>query len=378
MRAPSFRSSPRGAPHRACAMGIPLRGPNPWLQELDPRFRGGEREGRSFPTLGLAAGLLLACASAQAQDKVAAFYGGRTVSITIGYPPGGSYDAYSRLAAGHLGKYIPGHPGFIVQNKPGGIGVMRSFYETAPRDGATIGIFPETIGIVQLTQPQIGKWNVRDLSYIGSFANVNAVFMVRKGAPATTVEELRHTPINVGCNTPVGVSYINPAIMKKFGGLEFKIICGYPGTASLPIALARGEIDMVTGAWTAWKNRSEVASGEVKPIIQSGLARHKELPDVPLMQEVISDPTGKKVAEFMSAGSAIGRALITPPAVPAERVAALRDAFDQLVKDPEFVRQVAETGTELDPKSGLETQAISNAILATPPDVVRSAVAIGK
>jgi tripartite-type tricarboxylate transporter receptor subunit TctC len=326
----------------------------------------------------LAAGLLLTCASAQAQDKVAAFYGGRTVSITIGYPPGGSYDAYSRLAAGHLGKYIPGHPGFIVQNKPGGIGVMRSFYETAPRDGATIGIFPETIGIVQLTQPQIGKWNVRDLSYIGSFANVNAVFMVRKGAPATTVEELRHTPINVGCNTPVGVSYINPAIMKKFGGLEFKIICGYPGTASLPIALARGEIDMVTGAWTAWKNRSEVASGEVKPIIQSGLARHKELPDVPLMQEVISDPTGKKVAEFMSAGSAIGRALITPPGVPAERVAALRDAFDQLVKDPEFVRQVADTGTELDPKSGLETQAISNAILSTPPDVVRSAVAIGK
>ena len=326
----------------------------------------------------LVAGLLLACAPAQAQDSVSAFYGGRTVSITIGYPPGGSYDAYSRLAAAHLGKYIPGHPGFIVQNKPGGIGVMRSFYETAPRDGSTIGIFPETIGIVQLTHPEIGKWNVRDLSYIGSFANVNAVFMVRKGAPATTVEELRRTPIDVGCNTPVGVSYINPAIMKTFGGLKFKIICGYPGTASLPIALARGEIDMVTGAWTAWKNRPEVAGGEVKPIIQSGLARHKELPEVPLMQEVISDPIGKKVAEFMSAGSAIGRALIAPPGVPAERVAALRNAFDQLVKDPEFLRQAAETGTELDPKSGLETQAISNAILATPPDVVRSALAVSK
>jgi tripartite-type tricarboxylate transporter receptor subunit TctC len=333
---------------------------------------------RNLRSGALAAGLLLACAPAQAQDSVAAFYGGRTVSITIGYPPGGSYDAYSRLAAAHLGKYIPGHPGFIVQNKPGGIGVMRSFYETAPRDGSTIGIFPETIGIVQLTHPEIGKWNVRELSYIGSFANVNAVFMVRKGAPATTVEELKRTPIDVGCNTPVGVSYINPAIMKTFGGLRFKIICGYPGTASLPIALARGEIDMVTGAWTAWKNRPEVAGGEVKPIIQSGLARHKELPEVPLMQEVISDPIGKKVAEFMSAGSAIGRALIAPPGVPAERVAALRNAFDQLVKDPEFLRQAAETGTELDPKSGLETQAISNAILATPPDVVRSALAVSK
>jgi tripartite-type tricarboxylate transporter receptor subunit TctC len=166
--------------------------------------------------------------------------------------------------------------------------------------------------------------------------------------------------------------------MKQFGGLKFKIICGYPGTASLPIALARGEIDMVTGAWTAWKNRSEVTSGDVKPIIQSGLARHRELADVPLMQEVISDPIGKKVAEFMSAGSAIGRALIAPPGVPAERITALRNAFDQLVKDPEFLHQAAEADAELDPKSGLETQGISNAILATPRDVIDSAIAISK
>jgi tripartite-type tricarboxylate transporter receptor subunit TctC len=326
----------------------------------------------------LCAGVLLACTSAQAQDSVAAFYGGRTIPIIIGYPPGGSYDVYARLASAYMGKYIPGRPNLIVQNKPGGIGVMRSFYETAPKDGSTIGIFPETIAIVQLTHPEIGKWNVHNLSYVGSFANVNAVFMVRKGAPATTVQELKTIPINVGCNTPVGVSYINPAIMKKFGELKFKIICGYPGTASLPIALARGEIDMVTGAWTAWKNRTEVTSGDVKPIIQSGLARHKELPEVPLMQEVISDPTGKKVAEFMSAGSAIGRALIAPPGVPAERIAALRNAFDQLAKDPEFLRQAAEAGAELDPKSGLETEGISNAILATPPDVIESAVAVSK
>ena len=326
----------------------------------------------------LSAGVILACGPAQAQDSVAAFYGGRTIPIIIGFPPGGSYDVYARLAAAHLGKYIPGHPTFIVQNKPGGFGVMMSFYQAAPKDGSAIGIFPETIAILQLTHPEIGKWNVRNLSYIGSLANVNAVFMVRKGAPATTVEALKTTPINVGCNNPVGVSYVNPAIMKTFGHLQFKIICGYPGTASLPIALERGEIDMVTGAWTAWKNRSEVTGGDVKPIIQSGLARHKDLPHVPLMQEVIADPTGRKVAEFMSAGSAIGRALIAPPGVPAERIAALRSAFDQLVKDPEFLRQAAAAGAELDPKSGLDTQAISNAILATPSDVISSAVAISK
>ena len=325
----------------------------------------------AFPTL-------LISASAQAQDRVAAFYSGRTISITIAYPPGGSYDIYSRLAAANMGKYIPGRPNFIVQNKPGGIGVLRSFYEASPKDGSMIGIFPETIAIVQLTQPEIGKWKVQELNYIGSFANVNAVMMVRKGAPATTVEELKKTSINVGCNTPIGVSYINPAIMKKYGGLALKIICGYPGTASLPIALARGEIDMISGAWTGWKNRAEVTSGEVKPIIQSGLGRHKDLADVPLMQEVISDPTGKKVAEFMSAGSAIGRALITPPGVPAERIAALRNAFDRLVKDPGFRRQAAEMDVEIDPKSGLDTQAISDTILAASPDVIKSAIDISK
>jgi tripartite-type tricarboxylate transporter receptor subunit TctC len=323
-------------------------------------------------------GALVASASAQAQDPVAAFYSGRTIAITIAYPPGGSYDIYSRLTAAHMGKYIPGHPNFIVQNKPGGIGVLRSFYEAAPKDGSMIGIFPETIAIVQLTQPEIGKWKVQELNYIGSFANVNAVMMVRKGAPATTVEQLKTTSINVGCNTPLGVSYINPAIMKKYGGLALKIICGYPGTASLPIALARGEIDMVSGAWTGWKNRAEVTSGEVKPIIQSGLGRHKDLATVPLMQEVISDPTGKKVAEFMSAGSAIGRALIAPGGIPAERVAALRSAFDRVVKDPDFLRQAAEMDVEIDPKSGLETQGISDAILAASPDVIKSAIEISK
>src|SRR6266571_252299 len=284
--------------------------------------------------------VLLACASAQAQDRVAAFYNGRTISITIAYPPGGSYDIYSRLAAAHMSKYIPGRPNFIVQNKPGGIGVLRSFSEAAPKDGSMIGIFPETIAIVQLTQPEIGKWKVQELNYIGSFANVNAVMMVRKGAPATTVEELKKTSINVGCNTPIGVSYINPAIMKKYGGLALKIICGYPGTASLPIALARGEIDMISGAWTGWKNRAEVTSGEVKPIIQSGLGRHKDLADVLLMQEVISDPTGKKVADFL--------------------------------------RQAAEMDVEIDPKSGLDTQAISDTILAASPDVIKSAIDVSK
>jgi len=330
-------------------------------------------------TLLLATTAIWLTAPSHAQNNIESFYKGRVITILIGYPPAGSYDIYARLTAAHLSKHIPGHPSLIVQNKPnGGIGLLRSFYESAPRDGSMIGIFPETIGIVQLTNPEIGKWKVQDLFYLGSFANVNAVFMIRKGAPAATIEELKKTSVNVGCNTPIGVSYINPTIMKNVGGFPFHIICGYPGTNSLPIALARGEIDMISGAWTGWKNRAEVLNGEVKPVIQSGLYRHKDLADVPLMQELVSDPRDKKVVEFLSAGAAIGRALILPRGVPAERVQALRTAFDSLVKDPEFIRQTGEINVELDPKSGPETQAISNTILATPPDIVHRANEVSK
>src|SRR5215475_8757653 len=110
----------------------------------------------------------------QAQSNVEAFYKGRTVDILIGFPPGGSYDNFARLTAAHMGKYIPGNPSFVIKNRPtAGPGVAKSFVESVPRDGSVIGILPETIAIIQLTQPELGKWDVRELRYIGSFSNVN-------------------------------------------------------------------------------------------------------------------------------------------------------------------------------------------------------------
>src|SRR5258708_7001259 len=135
--------------------------------------------------LGPVAALMIAAVPAPAQDSVESFYRGRTVSILIAFPPGGSYDNYARLTASQMRKFIPGNPTIIVQNKGGaGIGAMRSFVDTATRDGSQIAIFPETIAIVQLTRPDIGKWDVGKLSYLGSFASANAAFMLRKGAPA--------------------------------------------------------------------------------------------------------------------------------------------------------------------------------------------------
>jgi tripartite-type tricarboxylate transporter receptor subunit TctC len=197
-------------------------------------------------------------AQAPAQESVEKFYSGKALAILIPFAPGGSYDNYARLTAAHMRKFIPGNPNIIVQNKGGaGIAALRSFVDTAPKDGSMIAIFPETIGIVQLTRPDIGKWDVSQLACLGSFASANAAFMLRKGAPAQILEQMKATQTNVGCNSPLGVAYINPAIMKRLAGYNFNIICGYKGTADFPVAMERGEIDLVSGLWDSWKTIAE-------------------------------------------------------------------------------------------------------------------------
>jgi len=316
----------------------------------------------------------LPCAAAQ--DSVEAFYRGKTVTILIGHPAGGSYDMYARLAAAHIGKYIPGHPQVLVQSKPGGAGAgaVQFLYAYGPKDGTLLGLFSETIGLTQLIQPEIGKWKVQDFAYLGSFANVNAAFVMRRDAPAKTVEELRHIETKVGCSARLSQGYINPAVLKAFGGFKFRIVCGYPGSLEFPVVLARGEVDLISGSWNAWRLRPDVIDGTLRPVIQSGLTRHKELPDIPLMQDLLDDPKHKQVAAFFSAGSAIGRALLVHGAAPRERIAALRDAFDQVVKDPAFIFQAERAGAEVDPTPGTEIQKISNAIAATPKEIIDLAI----
>jgi tripartite-type tricarboxylate transporter receptor subunit TctC len=312
--------------------------------------------------------------TARAEDSVASFYKGKTISIVTPYPPDGSYDGYSRLAARSMGKYIPGHPTIVVQNKSGVAGTLRSFVTSAPEDGTAIGLFPETIAILQVSDAARAPWDVRKLAYVGSFSNVNTAFLLRKGARAQTIDEFKTIETNVGCNSPVGQSFYFPRLLINLAHYKFKIICGYKGNAGMFVALQRGEIDLTSGNWTGWQNRSEVKDGSIRVVIQSGLRRHKELSSIPLMQELVTDPVHKKIIEFWSAGASIGRGLVVPKAVPQDRINALRLAFDKAMKDPELLATAAKTGLEIDPTPGSEVQRISLAILDTPRDIVELAI----
>lgn len=320
-----------------------------------------------------AACLLLALAALSGPARADApedFYRGRTLTILIGHPPGGSYDLYARLAARHLARFLPGAPAILVQGKPGGGGTLAVayFYAEAPRDGSMLGLFPETIAHTQLFEPGIGKWHVEEMRYVGSFARVNPVFVMRKGAPVKSVEEMRRIPVNVGCSGRTGAGYQGAAVLKAYAGMKFNIICGYPGSAEFVLALMKGELDLVASAWNQWSSEhpQEISDGTLIPMFQSGLARHKDLPDVPLMQDLVDKPELKEVMRLVSAGADIGRALLLPPGVPEARLAGLRQAFDRMVADPAFRQDAAGKHIELDPTPGARVQEISDAIVRAP------------
>jgi tripartite-type tricarboxylate transporter receptor subunit TctC len=326
---------------------------------------------------GLAAVLsALACVTAlpAAAQTVEAFYRGHELTILIGHPPGGSYDLYAQLAAAHIGKYIPGKPTVIVQSMPGGAGSKAAsyLYAKGPKDGSMISLFPETIAYVQLMDPAQGRWDVTRMSYIGSLAPVNTAFMVHKGSRLASAADLFTGKTNVGCSGRTSQSFQYPATLKVIAGMPLNIICGYDGSSAYTLALLRGEVDLVSKAWNSWRaeDKDNIDNGTFIPLLQAGLKRTPELPDVPLMQEIVTDPMARTAIEFISAGATIGRALLAPPNVPPERVAALRAAFDQMVVDKDFLAEAQKRGIYIEPTPGAEVQKYSDAIIKTPKNII--------
>jgi tripartite-type tricarboxylate transporter receptor subunit TctC len=307
-------------------------------------------------------------------QSVEAFYKSHELTILIGHPPGGSYDLYAQLAAAHIGKYVPGKPTVIVQSMPGGAGSKAAsfLYARGPKDGSMISLFPETIAYVQLLDPAQGRWDVTKMAYVGSFAPVNTAFLAHKGSRLASPQDLFSGKTNVGCSGRASQSYQYPATLKLVAKMPLNIICGYDGSAAYTLALLRGEVDVISKAWNSARaeDKDNIDNGTLFPILQAGLKRTPELPNVPLAQEIVADPSAKKAIEFVSAGAAIGRALLAPQNVPPERLAALRAAFDQVVHDKDFLADANKRGIYIEPTPGAEVQKYSDAIIKTPKDIV--------
>jgi tripartite-type tricarboxylate transporter receptor subunit TctC len=331
-----------------------------------------------FRRLPAAACLALAGASfavmpAPAQEN---FYAGKTIRIIVGTGSGGGYDGAARLTARYLGKYIPGNPSFVVENMPGASGIKATnfLYGAAPKDGTVIATVNNSMPVYQaINQPGV-RFKAEDLNWIGSLLQTATTISIWHTAGVKTIEEAKHKEVIMGATGAAGTKAAYPQLLNNTVGTKFKIVTGYEGGNTLRLAMERGEVQGDGSArWSSWKSTKPewVRDSKIAAIVQIGLKKDADLPNVPLLTELAQNAEQRKMFEFISQPIAMQQPFVGPPGIPADRVILLRRGFDAMTRDPEFRKEVEQLDLDLDPVSGEEVQKIVRDIVSTPADIVQ-------
>jgi tripartite-type tricarboxylate transporter receptor subunit TctC len=324
---------------------------------------------------GIATLLLLALLVPARAEDVAEFFRGKTVRIIVGVGVGSGYDLNARLLARHLPNYIPGHPTVIVQNQPGAgsLTMTNQLFVAGPFDGTAIGASFNGMPTTPLLQPAAAHFDPNKLNWVGSTNRETQVTYVWNTAPVQSLEDLKSTELIVGAQAPGSTQYDFPVLANVLFGYKFKVITGYESTPKIHLAMERGEVQG-NGAtnWTTLKllNSDWIADKKVKVLGQWGLKKHPDLPDAPLVLDVAKTEADKQALRLALARLEYGRPFFLPPGVPAERVHALRRAFDAAMKDPELVAEAEKSKIEIDPVRGEEVAELVRQVNATPSEVV--------
>ena len=319
----------------------------------------------------------VASAGNAAAQTPAEFFKGKTLSILIGTSPGNDYDFRGRLLARHMGRHIPGEPQLVPRNMPGGGGVVATNYlaTVAPRDGTTLYMIMSNMMSGQAMGAQGVTFDTRKFRWVGNTTSTPNVVNSWHTTGITRIEQTRTQELVVGA--PVGTAGVLYATaLNKLAGTKLKIVTGYPGGGEVNIAMERGEVNgRGSNSWAAWKSTKPewVRDKKLNILVQIGLTRHSDLPDVPLLLELATNDLDRQVLTFISADTAISRALVAPPEVPADRLEALRRAFDATMSDPELLAEAARSQLDVGPMRGEDAQKIADAIVDTAPDVIARA-----
>jgi len=307
-----------------------------------------------------------------AADPVEDFYRGKTVTFTVVYGAGGTYDLYSRLVAQYMPAFIPGKPTMIVKYMPGAGGLTGShyLYGKAARDGSEVGMVPREVVVQQIMRPEQVKLDSSKFQWIGSIASYSGVIFVAGRTGVKTIDDARRKQVIAGSWGKGTESYTIPTVLNALAGTKFKIVQGYRGAADTDLAIERGEVDSRISSWAALRNHFEpqIADGRIVVLCQTGVKPNAELPKVPLLKDLATTPQGKRILAFMDSASGIGWSVTAPPGVPAERVAALRSAFDKMVADPAFLAEAKKRKLEIMPSTGQEVAKLVAETLSIPKD----------
>ena len=281
-------------------------------------------------------------------DAVADFYRGRTVTIVIGAGEGGFYDGSGRLMAQHLRKYLPGNPTVIAQNMPGASQLRATEHAAniAPRDGSSLLVVQPNVILNKLLNRDL-RFEIARMSYIGRVAPIEMGGIVADKAPARTFEDARRTEVIFGGNAANGPASMIPWALNRLAGTRFRVILGYPSQSAEELAIQRGEIQGIGNG-----SINEIMGKETKRVLYaSGLQRFAAYPDAPSIMEVTREEE-RPVMALLASVPDVGLTLMGPPDIPADRLAALRAAFDQMVRDPAYLEGLSRQRFAAAPMSG--------------------------
>jgi tripartite-type tricarboxylate transporter receptor subunit TctC len=330
--------------------------------------------------------LLIACAAfvvaqtpaaAQTPDPVANFYRGKTISLYVGFPPGGGYDLYARMFAPYFSRHIPGNPLIVLKTMLGGSGIRASGYMTSvtPQDGTSLGIFLDSMTLGKLLGGP-GEFDPVKMVWIGRIVSTATVSVVWHTSPVQSVEEAKHKELLMAGTVPSNTSNFIPAALNDLIGTRIRVILGFRGSPDQALAMMRGEAQSIGGmSWEAIQaNHQEwLTEKKIKILYAQGARRIKELPNEPALLDFATDERSRNILSLLGSGPDIGRSIVAEPGIPPERAAALRKAFMAATEDPEFLAEIKKRNLNVEPLSGEEVQRIVAASAATPKELVDQA-----
>ncbi|HTH97203.1 MAG TPA: tripartite tricarboxylate transporter substrate-binding protein [Stellaceae bacterium] len=331
-----------------------------------------------------AAGMTVAMASASVAakaDSVADFYKGKTVTVLIGTSAGGGYDLYARVLAKYMGKHIPGNPTLVPQNMPGAgtLRVANYIYEVAPKDGTVFGTFSRSMPLSPLLKLPGVKFDSLKYTWLGSITKDTMTCISWKDSPVKKWDDIFTHEFKVGGEGKGADPDVYATMIKNAFHAKIKLVTGYPGTADITLAMQRGELDGVCGfSYSSVRSTHDdwIKTKQINFIIQGALEPDPNLPGVPMMIDEGKTPEQKAMLKLALAPQAIARPFVAPPGIPADRAQALQKAFDDTMKDPDFVADAKKLGLDVNPMTGAQALAMLKDIYKTPDSVVKETRAV--
>lgn len=329
--------------------------------------------------MGFGLALLFPTNSVRAQS-LEEFYASRMIDLVIGFPTGGSNDVYARHVARHMSKYVPGHPRILPRNMPGAGGLTAAnwLYTQAPKDGTVLGLAAPALPLDEkLGTPNI-RFETAKFNWIGRVSmSINQLF-VWHTSNATSINDGFQREITLGATGAGSTVSVYPNVLNKLLGTKFKIIMGYKSSTEAMLALERGETEGHSTSWEALKSLHAdwIRDGKIKILLQFAHERHPEMANVPTAIELAKTPEQKAIMKVVLNAVEIGKSLMAPPGVPADRVAALRRTFERTMADPEFLAEFKPMGLDVQPLTGEALQKLVADVGAISPELIAKVKAV--